>query len=79
MAFSYIYDVTRNVCLDHEDGILVSADVQTLSLTYCIELGSVVFSDNLSVWIFLKAGLLDVLPSAPVGLGLELYVVSYRF
>ena len=79
MSLAYIYYIIRNVSLDDKDGILVSADVQTLSLTYCIELGSVVFSDNLSVWIFLIAGLLYVLPSAPVGLGLELYVVSYRF
>ena len=52
--------------------------IQSLSLTYSIELGSVVLSDDLSVRIFLISGLLYMLPATSVCLCLKLYIILDR-
>ena len=78
MSLADVYDIVRNVRLYDKDRILVAADVQALSLSYRVELSTVVLSDDLSIWIILIPGLLDVFPAAPVCLGLELYVIFHR-
>jgi hypothetical protein len=75
MAFSYIYYIIRNICFNYEDRVLVATDVETFALTDCIELGAVMFSNDLSVWILLVTGLLDVLTTASICFSLELNVV----
>ena len=78
MTLADVYDIVRNICLYDKDRIFVTSDIQPLTLSYRIELGSVMFSDNLSIWIVLVPGLLDVFPAAPVCLSLELYVIFHR-
>ena len=78
MALAHIYDVRRNICLYHKQGVLMSSDIKALSLTNCIELRSVMLSDYLSERIFLVSGLLDVLPSASVCLCLETDIIGQR-
>ena len=78
MSFSDIDDVRRNVCLDDKDGILVTTYIEALSLTYRIELGTIVLSDYLSLRVLLVPCLLDVLSAAPVCLCLEPDVICDR-
>ena len=79
VTLTYIYYILRNVGFDDKDRVLVTSDVQSLALAYCVELCSVVLSDYLSERIFLVAGLLYVLLAASVGLRLEFDFVSDRF
>ena len=72
VAFSYIYYILRDVCFNHKDRVLVTADVESLALADGVELSTVVLSDYLSERILLVAGLLDVLLTASIGLCLEL-------
>ena len=78
MAFTYIYYIIRNVGFDDKDRVLVTSDVQSLALAYCVELCSVVLSYYLSKRIFLVAGLLYVLLAASIGLCLELDFILDR-
>ena len=56
----------------------MSTYVKSFALTDGVELGSVVLSHNLSIWIFLIAGLLDMLAATSICLCLKLYIVFYR-
>ena len=56
----------------------MTSDVKPLTLADCVELGAVVLSYYLAIWVFLVTGLLDVLATASVGLGLEPDVIGYR-
>ena len=58
MTLADIYDIVRNVRLYDKDRILVASDVQALSLSYRVELGSVVP---------LQRGILPVLRLLPDG------------
>ena len=78
MPFSYIYNIARNIGLYHKYRILMTANIQTLSLPYGIELGPIVTSDDLSVRIVLISGLLYMLAAAAVCLGLEPDVIADR-
>ena len=71
VALAHIYDIVRNICLDNEYRVLMTSDIQTFALTNCIELGSVVSADNLTVRIFLITGLLYMLSATAICLGLE--------
>ena len=53
MSFTDIDDIIRNICLYYENRVLMSSDIQSLALTYGIELGSVMLADNLSERILL--------------------------
>ena len=56
---------------NHEDGILVTADVKALALAYGVELGTLVSPDDLAVGIGLVTGFLDVMLAGTVSLGLK--------
>ena len=78
MAFAYVYYIRRDIRLNDEQRVLVSTHIQPLSLADRVELRAIVLSDDLSEWIFLVTGLLDVLSAATVCLCLELYIICYR-
>ena len=78
MAFTDIDYIVMDIRIYHENRILVATYIQAFPLTDRVELGSVMLPDNLSVWIVLVSGLLDVLASAAIRLGLKLYIVSHR-
>jgi hypothetical protein len=78
MAFTNVYQILLDICLYHEDRILVAADIQALTLTDSIELGSIVFADNLAERIFFIACLLYMLATAAIGLSLESYIIFHR-
>ena len=56
----------------------MTSDVKSLTLADCVELGAVVLSYYLAIWVFLVTGLLDVLAAPSVGLGLEPDVIFDR-
>ena len=56
----------------------MTSDVKSLTLADCVELGAVVLSYYLAKWVFLVTGLLDVLATTSVGLGLEPDVIFHR-
>ena len=78
MPFTDIDYIVMDIRIYHENRILVATYIQAFPLTDRVELGSVMLPDNLSVWIVLVSGLLDVLASAAIRLGLKLYIVSHR-
>ena len=48
MAFAYIYDIVRNISLNHKYGVLMTSYIQSFTLTYGIELCSVMSADYLA-------------------------------
>ena len=76
MSLTYINDVPLHICINYENGVLVSAYIKSLPLPYGIELGSVMTAYYLSERIFLVSCLLYMLSSTAVCLSLETYVIS---
>ena len=71
VTFADVDDVAFDVRADDEDGILVSADVETLALADSVELGSFMPPCYLAVWVGLVTRFLDVMLAGAVNFRLE--------
>ena len=78
VTLTHIDNVFLDICPDYENRIFVSADVQTLALSDCIELRSIMFPDNFPEWIVLVSGFLYMFLSASVGLGPRFNLLTPR-
>ena len=78
VTFTDIDYVLWNIGLDYKDRILMTSDIESLSLADGIELSSVMSADDLAIRVLLVTGLLDMLSSAAIGLCLEPDVIVHR-
>ena len=78
VALSYIYYIIRYIGFDYKDRVFVTTDIQSLTLTDCVELGSIVLAYDLAIRIFFVASLLDMLASASICLSFEFNIIFYR-
>ncbi len=73
VTFPDVDGVGVDISRYHEDGILVTADVEAFALADGVELRSVMLANYFAPGIVLVAGLLDVFLAAAIDFRLELY------